>query len=187
MQEEINKTVEALKAGNVILYPTDTIWGIGCDPTNKEAVARILQIKKRAEQKGIIILISDINQLIQYVDKVPDVAWDIVEFAEKPLTVIYPKGKSVDQHILNIDGSIGVRLVKDEFCHKLIRKFGKGLASTSANISDTKSPANYSDIFKEIIDSVDYVVNLFQDNKGQQQASTIIKLDLDGTIKFLRK
>ncbi|HEX8545501.1 MAG TPA: L-threonylcarbamoyladenylate synthase [Cytophagaceae bacterium] len=187
MQEQINKTVEALKAGKVILYPTDTIWGIGCDPTNKAAVNKTLAIKKRSKEKGMITLIGDINQLIQYVDKIPDVAWDIVEFSEKPLTVVYPKGKSVDESILNSDGSIAVRLVKEEFCQKLIRKFGKAIASTSANISGDKSPGSFSDISQEIIESVDYVVELFQDRKEKQQESTIIKLDLDGTIKFLRK
>ena len=187
MQEQIDKTVDALKQGKVILYPTDTIWGLGCDPTNKSAVLKLLEVKKRSKEKGIITLISDINQLIQYVDKIPDVAWDIVEFAEKPLTVVYQKGKSVDDLILNADGSIAVRLVKDEFCQKLIRKFGKGLASTSANISSDKSPDNYSDISKEIIDGVDFVVDLYQERKEKQQASTIIKLDNDGTIKFLRK
>jgi L-threonylcarbamoyladenylate synthase len=187
MQSEINKTVEFLQNGKVILYPTDTIWGIGCDATNSEAVKKIFAIKKRPDNKAMVILISEIGQLYDYVEKIPEIAWDIVDFAENPLTVIYPKGKKVAPELLANDGSIAIRLVKDEFCRKLISKFRKAIVSTSANISGFEAPRGFSQIAPEILSAVDYVVNWKQKETSGSKPSTIMKLELNGEIKFIRK
>ncbi|HEY8402230.1 MAG TPA: L-threonylcarbamoyladenylate synthase [Cytophagaceae bacterium] len=188
MLEEINKTVAALKEGKVILYPTDTIWGLGCLATNEEAVRKLLQVKNRPDDKGLIIIISRIEQLYDYVNKIPEIAWDIVEFAEKPLTVVYPGGRNVAAPVLGADGSIAIRLVKDEFCKKLIDKLGKALVSTSANISGEPSPNDYSQVSDAIKERVDYIVNWRQGEKSSRSvASTIMRIDLDGTVKFIRK
>jgi L-threonylcarbamoyladenylate synthase len=187
MQTEINNTFEHLKKGHIILYPTDTIWGIGCDVSNSAAVKKIYEIKKRADHKAMIILISEIGQLHDYVQKIPEIAWDMVDFAEKPLTVIYPKGKNVAPELLGEDGSIAIRLVRDEFCKKLISKFRKGIVSTSANISGEPSPASFKDISPEILSAVDYVVNWRQQENSGSKPSTIVKLGLDGEINFIRK
>jgi L-threonylcarbamoyladenylate synthase len=187
MQQEVNKTVEALKEGKTILYPTDTIWGLGCDATNSAAVKKIFDLKNRAESKAMIVLISEIGQLRDYVEKIPDIAWDLVEFAEKPLTVIYPKGKNVAPELLASDGSIAIRLVKDEFCSKVIYKLRKGITSTSANISSEPSPSAFHEIKQEILNGVDYVVNWRQKESGSSKPSSIIKLELNGEIKFIRK
>lgn len=187
MENELTKAVEALTLGKVILYPTDTIWGLGCDPTNEEAVKRIYSIKQRKDSKPFIVLISQIEQLHNYVVQIPDLAWDLVEFAEKPLTVIYPKGKNVAPQLLGEDGSIAIRMVKDEFCKKLIKKFRKGIVATSANISEQPSAENFKAICAEIRNGVDYIVNWRQDDEKKTKASTLIKLELNGEIKFLRK
>jgi L-threonylcarbamoyladenylate synthase len=187
MQSEINKTVEFLKNGKVILYPTDTIWGIGCDATNSEAVKKIFSIKKRADNKAMVILISEIGQLYDYVEKIPEIAWDMADFAENPLTIIYPKGKGVAPELLGSDGSIAIRLVKDDFCRKLVSKFRRAIVSTSANISGIESPSNFKQITPEILSAVDYVVNWKQQETSASKPSTIVKLELNGEIKFIRK
>ena len=187
MQEEINKIVPYLEAGKTILYPTDTIWGLGCDPANTEAVSRLYKIKNREDHKAMIVLIAEIGQLYQYVSQIPEIAWDIVEFAERPLTIIYPQGKGVSPNMLGEDGSIAVRLTRDEFCVKLIKKFRRGLVSTSANISGSPSPKGYADIVKEITESVDYIADHKRNVALNNPPSTIIKLAMDGEIKFIRK
>jgi L-threonylcarbamoyladenylate synthase len=187
MQSEINKAVEFLKNGKVILYPTDTIWGLGCDATNSEAVKKIFTIKKRAESKAMVILISEIGQLYDYVEKIPEIAWDMVDFAENPLTIIYPKGKCVAPELLAADGSIAIRLVKDDFCRKIISKFRKAIVSTSANISGIENPNGFNQIDSEILSAVDYVVNWKQKETSGSKPSTIIRLELNGEIKFIRK
>ncbi len=150
MEKEIQQTAEQLKAGKTILYPTDTIWGIGCDATNSSAVKKIYEIKKRADNKSLIILLDDINKLNLYVVKVPDIAWQIVEYAEGPLTVIYPKGKNIAPELMGEDGSIAIRITKDVFCKKLIYKLGRPLVSTSANISGEDFKGSFSDVSEEI-------------------------------------
>ena len=187
MVSEVDKAVQALKEGKVILYPTDTIWGLGCDPTNDEAVSKIFSIKKRNDGKALIVLIEEIGQLYNYVDNIPEIAWDIVEFAEKPLTVIYPTGRNVSSKLLADDGSIAIRLTKDDFCKKVIRKFGKGIVSTSANISGEKSPSSFTKISKEVLESVEHIVSHRQNENMQVPPSTIMKIELDGEVKFIRK
>src|SRR5436305_1293040 len=130
MQNEINKTLEVLKAGGLILYPTDTIWGIGCDATNEEAVKKIYKLKKREESKSLIVLVNEPSMLNIYVEEVPAVAWDLIEFAEYPLTIIYPGAKKLASNIIANDGSAGIRVVNDEFCKRLIYKFQKPIVST---------------------------------------------------------
>ncbi|WMJ74756.1 L-threonylcarbamoyladenylate synthase [Cytophagaceae bacterium ABcell3] len=187
MEEEVKKTVEHLKAGKVVLYPTDTIWGLGCDATNEEAVKKIYSVKERAESKALIILIGEIHQLYYYAEEVPEIAWDIVEFSEKPLTIIYPKGKNLAPSLMNEDGSIAIRLVQDEFCQRVIKKLGKALVSTSANISTQPSPQNFSEISQEVIDRVDYVVDHRRNETAKATPSTIMKLGLNGEVSFIRK
>jgi L-threonylcarbamoyladenylate synthase len=184
---EIKKAVDALKAGKVILYPTDTIWGIGCDATNAAAVQRIYDIKGRDERKALIILVERPEQLSDYVVKVPDIAWDIVEYAERPLTVIYPKAKNIADKLLAEDQSIGIRVVKDEFCQKLIRTFGKAIVSTSANFSGQPSPNSYSEIEPELISLVDHVVEFKKEMNTSAKPSMVMKLGINGEVKILRK
>lgn len=186
-EEELNKTVQALKEGKVILYPTDTIWGIGCDATNEEAVKRVFEIKGREDSKALIVLIAEIEQLHDYVMKVPDIAWDIVDFAERPLTVVYPQGRRVAPNLLAEDGSIGIRVVKDPFCRALIKKSGKAIVSTSANISGQPSPASFADISQEIRSAVDYTVNYRQEEKTSGVPSMVMKIGMNGEVKILRK
>ncbi|HVD98674.1 MAG TPA: L-threonylcarbamoyladenylate synthase [Cytophagaceae bacterium] len=187
MDQEINAAAEALKAGKVILYPTDTIWGLGCDATNSSAVQHIFKIKKRDDSKALIILLDDLKKLNDYVVKVPDIAWDIVEFSEMPLTVVYPKGKNVAQELLAENGSIAIRVTKDEFCKKLIRKLGRPLVSTSANISTEAFNGSFSDVNEEIKKNVDLIIRHRQQEKINATPSRIISLGLDGEIKFIRK
>ncbi len=187
MEQEIKNAVEALKSGKTILYPTDTIWGLGCDATNSAAVKNIYRIKKREDSKALIILLDDIKQLNTYVVKVPDIAWDIVEFSELPLTVIYPKGKNIAPELMGEDGSIAIRVTKNEFCKKLIYKLGRPLVSTSANISTEAFGGNFTDIKEEIKKETDYIVSYRQDEKIKANPSRIISLGLDGEIKFIRK
>ncbi len=187
MNEELEKTAKFLKEGKTILYPTDTIWGLGCDVRCEPAVNRINTIKRRPEDKSFIVLIAEIEQLYDYVQKIPPIAWDIVDFAENPLTVVYPGGKGVAHGITAQDGSIAIRLVRDEFCSKLIKKLGRAIVSTSANVSGDKSPENFSAINPDILKAVDYVVNWKQEDKAAGKASTIMKIEMDGEIKFIRK
>ncbi len=187
MKEEIEKAVEAIKEGKIILYPTDTIWGIGCDATNEDAVKRIYALKERSDSKALITLIAEEWELRRYVEEVPDIAWDLVEFAEKPLTVIYSKGKNLAPNLLAEDGSIGIRLVKHPFCEEVIKRTKVPLVSTSANISGSPSPGSFDEIDKRILDGVDLVVNWSADDGKKRSPSTIVRLEKDGTIKFLRK
>lgn len=187
LKEEINKALEVLKSGGVILYPTDTVWGLGCDATNVEAVAKVYALKNRADSKSMIILLDTDNKIQSYVSEVPDVAYDLIEFSEKPLTIIYSGAKNLAKNLINEDGSIGIRIPKHNFCEQLIQRFRKPIVSTSANISGANSPANFSEINQEIIDGVDYVVDLEQERLEKKQPSTILKLEPDGQFVFIRK
>lgn len=186
MQDNIQNTINALKKGDVILHKTDTIWGLACDATNEKAIEKIIKIKKRPADKSFILLISDITQLNIYVEKIPDIAWDLVEFAEKPLTVIYPKGKNLPSSVMASDGSIAIRVVKDKMCRDLIYKFGRAIISTSANISGEKSPISFKEIKQEIKDEVDYIEQ-FVGQESISEPSTIVQLGLNGDFKFIRK
>ena len=189
MQEEINKAIEVLKAGGTILYPTDTIWGLGCDATNAEAVNKIFKIKKREESKSLIVLMDNENRLNRYLKDIPPLAYDLIDNADKPLTIIYPGAKGLASNVINSDGSIAVRIPLNQeiFCVKLITKFGKPIVSTSANISGEPAPISFKDIDKSILHEVDYIVNLPQDEMGTSKPSAIIKLEMNGEFKIIRK
>lgn len=186
MKDDIAKALEILRTGGVILYPTDTIWGLGCDATNEEAVNKIYKIKQRNDQKSLLVLLDNPGKILSYVSEIPEVAWDLIELTDKPLTIIYSDAKNLAKNLIADDGSIGIRIVNDPFCQKLIQRFKKPIISTSANISGDKSPSNFSEINKSIINLVDYVVQWKQDDYTKAQASSIIKLDNDGGIKIIR-
>jgi len=185
VREEIQKAFEVIKEGGIILYPTDTIWGIGCDPKNEVALEKINQLKKRND-KNFIILVESERLLNRYAKVIPEVCYDLIDFAEKPLTIIYPKGQFVAKQVLADDGSIGVRVVKDKFCSTLIQKLKSGIISTSANVSGEKSPLKFEDISDTIKNGVDYIVNLPLANKTPQP-SQIIKIGEDSQVTIIRK
>ncbi|MBK7710766.1 MAG: threonylcarbamoyl-AMP synthase [Bacteroidales bacterium] len=185
--EDLNESLNALKKGGVILYPTDTIWGLGCDPTNAAAVEKIFSIKSREEGKSLLILVDSETMLERYVCDVPEIAWELTSVSEDPLTIIYPAGKNLARGVCSDDGSIGIRICHDEFCHELIRRFRKPLVSTSANLSGKPSPENYDDIDQSVIEAADYVVKYRQDDRRKYSSSPVIKLGPDGTVKILRK
>jgi len=187
MHNDIKKAVEVLKSGGVILYPTDTIWGIGCDATNPEAVARIYQIKKREDSKSMLVLMENPALLERYVNDVPEIAWDLVEISTTPLTVIYPGAKNLATNLIAEDGSIGIRFTKEEFTTKLLQRFRRPIVSTSANISGEKSPAFFDEISEEIKNQMDYIVEYRQNDINPAQPSSIIKLWPGGRIDIIRK
>lgn len=189
MTEEITLAADAIRNGKIILYPTDTVWALGCDVRNQETISKINSLKKREPVQPFVVMIAEIGQLYDYVQKIPEIAWDIVEFAEKPLTVIYPKGKNVASGMLAADGSIAVQLTKDEFCRKLIQKCGKAITYTSASRHKQAKPVHLSDVDTEIVKGADYVVNSPPTSKTNRQPklSTMIRLELNGQITFIRK
>ncbi len=182
----MEKALEILKSGGTILYPTDTIWGIGCDATNIDAIKKIFDIKKREQNKSLIILVESEKRLQDLVD-VPEIAWQIMDVSEKPVTIVYDNPKNLPKELLAEDGSIGIRLVKNDFCKKLITKLNKPLVSTSANLSGQKSPLKFSDISDEIKNSVDYIVEEFQDKVSEFPGSSVIKIWNNSQIKVLRE
>lgn len=184
--KEVEKTAEVVLAGGTILYPTDTIWGLGCDATNEEAVQKIASLKKRSEGKSFIILLDNENDLMKYVKEVPPMAYELIEFSEKPLTIIYPNAKNIAQSAINSDGSIGIRVTKNPFLQALLRKIRKPIISTSANISGNDFATSFDDIAEELVSGVDYAVNLYR-NQTFNQPSSILKLEIDGQIKIIRK
>lgn len=187
LRDEVNKAFEVLKNGGLILYPTDTIWGIGCDATNAEAVEKVFKLKGRAEEKSLIILLDTDNKLQSYVKEVPEIAYDLIEYAENPLTIIYSGAKNLAPNVIAKDGSIGIRVVKHAFCEQLLQRFRKPVISTSANISGEPSPSGFNDISEQIIEGVDYVINLEQDDNSERKSSTIMKLEPGGLFTFIRK
>ncbi|KFF00447.1 translation factor Sua5 [Chryseobacterium formosense] len=178
--------IQILKSGGTILYPTDTIWGIGCDATNIDAINKIFEIKKREKNKSMIILVENEKRLQDLVD-VPEMAWEIIDLSEKPVTIVYENPRGLPKELLAEDGSIGIRLVKNDFCKKLITKLNKPLVSTSANFSGEKSPLKFSDISQEIIDLVDYAVEENREVVSKYSGSSVIKIWSDNRIKVLRE
>lgn len=187
LKEEINKALEVLKSGGIILYPTDTIWGLGCDATNEAAVAKINALKGRPEDKSLIILLDSDNKLQSYVSEIPDVAYQLIEYADKPMTIIFSGAKNLAKNVINVDGSVGIRIVKHDFCEQLIQRFRKPIVSTSANLSGQANPQFFDEISDEIKEAVDYIVNLAQESRTPKQPSTIIKLGPTGQFKLIRK
>ncbi len=186
MHNDIKQALEVLRNGGIILYPTDTIWGIGCDATNEQAVKRVYEIKQREDSKSMLVLMENINLIDRYVDEVPEVAYDLVELSEKPLTIIYPNAKGLANNLLAEDGSVGIRISREQFTMQLIQRFKKPIVSTSANISGEASPLSFSDISEEIKAAVDYVVGYRQNDTTQTEPSSIIKLGVGGEIKIIR-
>lgn len=186
MKEEIQKCIEVLKAGGIILYPTDTIWGLGCDATNEEAVAKIFELKQRNDAKSLITIVSSDGMLQRYVNEVPELAWDIMDLATKPTTIIYQNAKNLAKNCIAEDGSIGIRLIKEGFANQLAHRYNKPIISTSANISGIATPSCFNDINDIIKNGVNFVVNP-QFDSGNNQASSILKLALNGEIEILRK
>ena len=184
IEQEIERSYKTLKKGGIILYPTDTIWGIGCDATNKEEVKKIYSLKKRSKNKALIILIAEYTNLYKLIDKVSPNAHKEMN-NEKPTTVIFNNVKNVSKEILAEDGSAAIRLANDNFCQRLIIKLGQPIVSTSANISGGPNPDIFSDINNELIENVDYIVNLRQD-EIMNKPSSIIKINIDGSIKKIR-
>jgi L-threonylcarbamoyladenylate synthase len=186
MEKEIQKCVEVLKKGGTILYPTDTIWGIGCDATNYKAVQKIYKIKKRLETKSLIILIDDKKRLENYVKEIPEITWDLMKNVEKPLTIIYPNARNLPKNVVAEDNSIAIRIVKNEFCIRLIREFGKPIVSSSANISGEITPLVFRCVSENVKKSVDYVVQLYQDVLQEVKPSRIIRLKENGEFIIIR-
>ena len=187
MREELKKAVEVLRNGGVILYPTDTVWGIGCDATNEVAVKRIFDIKKRADAKAMLVLVDSAARIQSYVDEVPDMAWDLIELSEKPMTIIYPDARNLATNLIAEDKSIGIRVTNEEFSKKLCIQFRKPIVSTSANVSGEAAPANFIQISDYIKNSVDYVVNYNQHKTGTSKPSSIIKLGKGNLIQIIRE
>jgi len=187
MREDIKNSVECLRKGEVILYPTDTIWGIGCDATNSDAVQKIYNIKQRENSKSMLVLVDSISMIERYVEEIPSIAYDILELNEDALTIIYPKAKNLAPNLIAPDGSIAIRITNEKFSSELIYRFRKPIVSTSANISGTLSPEKFDDIGDEIINLVDYVVDYRQNETKKSKPSGIIKIGIGGEIMVIRK
>lgn len=187
MNEEIKKACEVMNAGGVILYPTDTVWGIGCDATNEEAVRKVYDIKRRLDSKAMLVLVDSEVKVDFYVSEVPPVAWDLIELAEKPLTIIYDGARNLAPNLVAEDGSIGIRVTREEFSRQLCFRFRKAIVSTSANISGEKAPSGFSQISEEIKSRVDYIVGYRQDEQTLPSPSGIIKLGKGGVVKVIRE
>ena len=187
MIDEIKKAIEILRNGGVILYPTDTIWGLGCDATNPTAVQKVYELKRRTETKSMLILVDSPAKLQAYVEEIPDMAWDLIELTTKPLTIIYPGAKNLAPNLTGDDRTIGIRVTSEEFSKRLCEMFRKPIVSTSANISGEKSPARFSEISDEIKNAVDYVVNYRKNETTPAQVSSIIKLGTGNQIEIIRQ
>jgi len=185
--DDLSKAIEVLRSGGVILYPTDTIWGIGCDATNPDSVKRVYEIKQREDVKSMLILMENPNLLNSYVSEVPEIAWDLIEVSDKPITIIYPGAKNLAVNLIAPDGSIGIRLTDEPFTQQLIQRFRKPIVSTSANISGQKAPQNFHEISEEIKRAVDFIVQYHQDDLSKANPSSILKLGRAGEIEIIRK
>lgn len=185
--EDIRMAVQTLRKGGIILYPTDTIWGIGCDASNEDAVRRIFQLKQREDSKAMICLVDNANRMQRYLRQVPDVAWDLVEFAEKPLTLILDGAVNLAPSLIAEDGSVGIRVTRENISHELCYRYERAIVSTSANISGAPSPSCFAEISDEIKNGVDYIMLSRQNDLSKGKPSQIIKLGLDGQIQIIRK
>ncbi|MBQ2293619.1 MAG: threonylcarbamoyl-AMP synthase [Bacteroidaceae bacterium] len=185
--EDIKTAVQTLRKGGLILYPTDTIWGIGCDASNEDAVRRIFQLKQREDSKAMICLVDSANRMQRYLRQVPDVAWDLVEFAEKPLTLILDGAVNLAPSLIAEDGSVGIRVTRENISHELCYRYERAIVSTSANISGAPSPSCFAEISDEIKNGVDYIRLSRQNDLSKGKPSQIIKLGLDGQIQIIRK
>lgn len=186
-QEQIEAAVRVLKAGGVLLYPTDTIWGIGCDATDSNAVEKVFALKKRADSKSLIILASDMDMVGRYVREIPEMAVTVESLSDKPLTIIYPEGMNLASNVTAEDGSVAIRIPKCDFCLELLRRFGKPIVSTSANVSGSPAPKKYADIPEEVKKAVDLAVDPSFEKNSTGKASSIIKLGLHNEVQVIRE
>jgi len=187
MKDDIKKAVEVLNSGGIILYPTDTIWGIGCDATNEKAVQRIYELKQRSDSKALIVLIDNPVKLNYYLSETPDMAWNLIELSERPLTIIYDNARNVANNLIAEDGSLAIRVSKEKFSNELCKRFRKAIVSTSANVSGENSPQNFDQISDTIKNGVDYIVNYRQNEMEKAKPSSIIKLGINGEVKIIRE
>ncbi len=187
MDEDIKKCIEVLNRGGLILYPTDTIWGIGCDATNSDAVKKVYELKRRADNKAMLVLLDSVNNLERYVKDVPEIAYDLIDVAVSPLTIIYENGYNLAPNLLGEHNSVGIRITNEKFSQMLCKRFRRPIVSTSANISGDPSAAIFDEISQAIKDGVDFVVDYRRDDLIKRKASSVIKLGTDGSVKILRK
>lgn len=187
IEDDIRQACAALSQGGVILYPTDTVWGIGCDATRSDAVRRVFDIKRRADSKALITLVDSTSRLERYVDNIPDVALDIIELSDRPVTIVYDRGRNLAPELLADDGSVGIRVTTEDFSRRLCRAYRKPIVSTSANISGCPAPATFDAIAPEIRDAVDYIAVTRRDDTTPHRPSAVIRLSDDGTVKIIRK
>jgi L-threonylcarbamoyladenylate synthase len=185
-EEDLKNCLKVLKEGGIILYPTDTIWGLGCDATNESAVDKIFKIKERAENKSMIILVDGTDMAERYVKDIPEIAYELINASDSPLTLVYSEGKNLAPGLLNSDGSIGIRICQDEFCRELIRRFRKPVVSTSANLSGSASPSHFGEMDNNIKTASDYVVMHRQNDRRKSRPSPVIKIDKNGVFKIIR-
>ncbi len=186
-QHDLKQAIEILRAGGLILYPTDTIWGIGCDATNPEAVKRVYDLKKRTDQKSMLVLLDNAGRLNSYIQEVPPLAYDLIELSDKPLTIVYSGAKNLASNLPAADGSIGIRITSEPFSMALCQRFRKPVVSTSANVSGTPAPRNFGEISEEMRSGVDYVVNYRQEESINPAPSGIIKLGVGGEVEIIRE
>lgn len=187
LKYEVDAAAKALKEGDIILYPTDTVWGLGCDATRDDAIQRIFDLKKRDDSKSVIVLVSDADMLAKYVRQIPPMAIDLLEVNDKPMTIIYPEGVGLSAKVIAEDGSVAIRIPQNEFCTEMIRRFGKPIVSTSANISGEETPGCFAEINAEIIDSVDYIAEPSLEEGSTGSSSQIIKIGMNGEVKVIRE
>ena len=185
--EDLKRACDVLHKGGLVVYPTDTIWGIGCDATNAEAVGRVYALKQRTDHKAMLVLIESPTKLNGYVSQVPDIAWTLIEISDKPLTIIYPNAKNLAFNLLGEDGSVGIRITNERFSNELCKLFRKPIVSTSANISGLHSPKTFCEIAEAVKIGVDYVVRYRQNETIGAKPSSIIKIYEDGCIKIIRE
>jgi L-threonylcarbamoyladenylate synthase len=183
---EIEKCLETLHKGGIIIYPTDTVWGIGCDATNASAVKKIYKLKRRTESKALIVLVSETNMAEKYVKSFPELARDLISNYQKPLTIVYPNAINLAKNLIDKDGSIAIRISRDKFSSDLITRFGKPIVSTSANISGQTMPISFRNISNEIIKGADYVVTIYHNTINEVKPSTIIKLESETDFRIIR-
>jgi len=186
LEEEITKSVDLLKKGKVLLYPTDTIWGIGCDATNSKAIQRIYKLKGKNENKGMIVLIDNIDKLETYLEKVPPIAYDLISNSKSPLTIVYSGARNLAKNIIAKDGTIAIRVVHGKYSGETIKQFGKPIVSTSANFSDQPTAKTFDQIEEGIKEGVDHVVSVFRNTVHSVKASTIIQVEDDGSFSVIR-
>lgn len=186
-KEQIEEAVKVLRSGGILLYPTDTIWGIGCDATNPDAVERVFEIKRRTDSKSLIVLACDMDMVSCYVREIPEMAGTLESVSDKPLTIIYPEGINLASNVTAEDGSIAIRIPRNDLCVELVRRFGRPIVSTSANVSGTQAPRRYADIPEEIRSAADFSIDPAFDKGATGKASSIIKLGLHNEVQVIRE